>query len=216
MVSHFFTLCVISPSLSCRMPKNEAAGTNPSSIVLNREVFLKLLKFFVFSIALLGAGNFVAEAAPLKIGVVNLNQALNESEEGIRSKNLLESEGRQKQQELQLEQEELRAQAIALRDNLLLQPEAKKQKENELRAQEQALIQKSQQFEQSIRQKERQMSLEIFQELKAVIRTVAKKENYDLVLEKTAAEIILYMNHDTVDLTENVIDHYNSLKTSKQ
>lgn len=161
-------------------------------------------------------GSFLAGAAPLKIGVVNLNQALNESEEGIRSKNLLESEGRQKQRELQLEQEELRAQAIALRDNLLLKPDTKKQKENELRSQEQTLIQKSQQFEQTIRQKERQMSLEIFQELKAVIRTVAKKENYDLVLEKTAAEIILYMDNETVDLTDSVIDHYNSLKTSKQ
>lgn len=176
---------------------------------------MKIRKPFILSLLFLYLGAFVTSAAPFKIGVVHLNQALNNSEEGIRSKNVLESEGRQKQKELQLEQEGLKQQAIALRDNLLLTAAAKKQKENDLRAQEQALLKKSQQFEQTIRQRERQMTLQIFKELKAVIRTVAKKEKYDLVLEKTASEIILYMNNETVDLTEKVIDHYNSLKTPK-
>ena len=42
------------------------------------------------------AGN---HAWAMKIGVVDLNRALNESEAGIRSKNVLETKGRQKQQE---------------------------------------------------------------------------------------------------------------------
>ena len=49
-----------------------------------------------------------SHAWAMKIGVVDLNRALNESEAGIRSKNVLETKGRQKQQEFKLEEEELR------------------------------------------------------------------------------------------------------------
>ncbi len=176
--------------------------------ILNIRPLLALLFFFIFCHTL--------AAAPLKIGFVDLNRALNESETGIRSKNLLEAEGRQKQQELKLEQEELQKNVQELRDNLLLKPEAKHQKEVALKQQEQALVQKSRRFEQELRQKERQFTEKIFKELKAVIRTVAKKEKFDLVLEKNAAEVILYMSNTTADLTEQVIDHYNSLKSSKK
>ena len=61
----------------------------------------------------------------MKIGVVDLNRALNESEAGIRSKNVLETKGRQKQQEFKLEEEELRELAEELRSNPLLTPKPK-------------------------------------------------------------------------------------------
>lgn len=157
----------------------------------------------------------MAMAQTVKIGVVDLNRALNESEEGIRSKNILEAEGRQKQQEFQLAQEDLRKQFQALQDNLLITAEAKQQKEAELRKEEQALVQRGRQFEQEIRQKERQLTAEIFKELRAVIRTVAQREKLDFVLERNFSEAILYMNHDVIDTTEKVIDHYNSLKSQK-
>ena len=58
----------------------------------------------------------ISTAHALEIGVVDLNRALNESEEGMRSKNLLESRGRQKQQEFKVEEEELMQIAEHLRD----------------------------------------------------------------------------------------------------
>ena len=56
-----------------------------------------------------------SNAWAMEIGVVDLNRALNESEAGIRSKNVLETKGRQKQQEFKLEEEELRQLAEELR-----------------------------------------------------------------------------------------------------
>ena len=104
----------------------------------------------------------------MEIGVVDLNEALNQSEAGIRSKIILERRGRQKQQEVKLEQE--------------------------------------------MRAEERRLTEVIFQELKTVIRSISIKEKLDLVLEKNAAQIILYMKQDTTDMTQKVIDAYNSLK----
>ena len=74
---------------------------------------------------------------------------------------------------------------------------------------------KVQQFEQQLRGEERRFTEEIFRELKSAIRAVSIREKFDLVLEKNAAQVILFMKEETTDLTQKVIDHYNSLKASK-
>ena len=148
----------------------------------------------------------------MEIGVVDLNEALNQSEAGIRSKNILERRGRQKQQEFKLEESELRKLADDLRNNPLLTSKAKASKEKELIARQQQLREQVRKVEQEMRAEERRLTEIIFQELKTVIRSIAIKEKSDLVLEKNAAQIILYMKQDTTDMTQKVIDAYNSLK----
>ena len=110
-----------------------------------------------------------SHAWAMKIGVVDLNRTLNESEAGIRSKNVLETKGRQKQQEFKLEEEELRELAEELRRNPLLTPKAKEQKQQQLQQGQQALRAKVQQFEQQLRGEERRFTEEIFRELKGAI-----------------------------------------------
>jgi len=148
----------------------------------------------------------------IEIGVVDLNEALNQSEAGIRSKNILERRGRQKQQEFKLEESELRKLAADLRNNPLLTSKAKASKEKELIARQQQLREQVRKVEQEMRAEERRLTEVIFQELKTVIRSISIKEKLDLVLEKNAAQIILYMKQDTTDMTQKVIDAYNSLK----
>ncbi|HJL94120.1 MAG: OmpH family outer membrane protein [SAR324 cluster bacterium] len=148
----------------------------------------------------------------MEIGVVDLNEALNQSEAGIRSKNILERRGRQKQQEFKLEESELRKLADDLRNNPLLTSKAKASKEKELIARQQQLREQVRKVEQEMRAEERRLTEVIFQELKTVIRSISIKEKLDLVLEKNAAQIILYMKQDTTDMTQKVIDAYNSLK----
>ncbi|MBL4824129.1 MAG: OmpH family outer membrane protein [SAR324 cluster bacterium] len=156
----------------------------------------------------------ISPAFALEIGVVDLNEALNRSEAGIRSKNVLERRGRQKQQEFKLEESELRKLAKDLRNNPLLTAKAKADKEQELILRQQKLREKVRTVEQEMRLEERRLTEVIFLELKTVIRSISIKEKLDLVLEKNAAQIILYMKEDTTDLTQKVIDAYNALKQS--
>ena len=79
-------------------------------------------------------------------------------------------------------------------------------------ARQQQLREQVRKVEQEMRAEERRLTEIIFQELKTVIRSIAIKEKSDLVLEKNAAQIILYMKQDTTDMTQKVIDAYNSLK----
>ena len=73
---------------------------------------------------------------------------------------------------------------------------------------------KVREFEQEMRLEERRLSEAIFKELKTVIRSISINEKLDLVLEKNAAQVILYMKQDTTELTQKVIDEYNALKNS--
>ena len=107
----------------------------------------------------------VSQAFSIEIGVVDLNEALNQSESGIRSKNILERRGRQKQQEFKLEESELRKIANDLRNNPLLAPKAKEDKQQELITRQQQLREKVRVFEQEMRHEERRLSEAIFKEI---------------------------------------------------
>ena len=176
---------------------------------------MKTIKLFLFLTTLVFAVN-IQSAFAFKIGVVDLNRALNESEAGIRSKNILESKGRQKQETLKLEEEDLKKLADELRNNPLLSNDIKGQKEDELKQRQQNLRLQVREYEKELRGDERKLTEEIFKELKTVIRTVSRDEKYDLVLEKNAAEVILYMKEDKTDITQKVIDGYNALKGQKK
>ena len=171
------------------------------------------MKFFL-QIAIVLFFCSVSEAFSIEIGVVNLNKALNQSEPGIRSKNILERRGRQKQQEFKFEESELRKLADELRNNPLLAPKAKDEKQQELINRQQQMREKVRAFEQEMRLEERRLSEAIFKELKTVIRSISINEKLDLVLEKNAAQVILFMKEDTKDLTQKIIDEYNALKKS--
>ena len=174
---------------------------------------LRSMKYFL-QITLVLIFFSVSPAFSIEIGVVDLNEALNQSEPGIRSKNILERRGRQKQQEFKLEESELRKLADDLRNNPLLAPKAKKDKQQELITRQQQLREKVRAFEQEMRLEERRLSEAIFKELKTVIRSISINEKLDLVLEKNAAQVILYMKEDTTEITQKVIDEYNALKKS--
>ena len=174
---------------------------------------LRSMKFFL-QISLVLFFFSVSPAFSIEIGVVDLNEALNQSESGIRSKNILERRGRQKQQEFKLEESELRKIANDLRNNPLLSPKAKEEKQQELITRQQQLREKVRAFEQEMRLEERRLSEAIFKELKTVIRSISINEKLDLVLEKNAAQVILYMKEDTTEITQKVIDEYNALKKS--
>ena len=96
----------------------------------------------------------------------------------------------------------------------MLAPKAKKDKQQELITRQQQLRETVRAFEQEMRLEERRLSEAIFKELKTVIRSISIKEKLDLVLEKNAAQVILYMKEDTTEITQKVIDEYNALKKS--
>lgn len=147
-------------------------------------------------------------ATEIKIGVVSIQQALNEVEQGKKAKDQLKSEFDARQKKLDLQQDELKK----IRDDLekqrvVLSPEVMKTKEEEFTKKYMELQQNFANYRQEITQKEAQYTAVILENLRKICREIGQKEGYTLVVE-TSQDAVLYANSKE-DLTKRVIAQYN-------
>lgn len=151
----------------------------------------------------------------LKIGVVNVNQALNESAAGQRSKNILLAAKSQLENELKSKEANLKKMHEGLQNNLMLTNDARAAKEKEIQEQEAELRREVQDAQRQLQERERKLTESIFSELHTVIEAIARDDKYDLVLEKNAANVILFATAKFEDLTAKVIERYNKFNAGK-
>lgn len=157
-------------------------------------------------------GGAAAGKPELRIAVVDLNAALNNSEAGKRSKRILLTDKDQMEGDLKAQESDLKKRADDLRNNVLLTEAARAQKEGELRELERKLRDAVQKAQRELQDKERRYTESIFSELKTVIGLVAKEEKYDIVLERGASQVILFSQFDFVDITDKVIARYDTIQ----
>ena len=158
-----------------------------------------LLLLSVASPALAGDGT--------KIGVVDLQKALNDCEEGKRARSTLETRferARQAIEKMRAEVEQLQSDLEAQRP--MLSSSAIKEKEQELQT-------KMIEFQQMLYESQQQMALmeqeltgDILTKLYTVAGTIAAEGGFNLVIESSA---VVYVN-GTIDITDQVIARYNA------
>lgn len=150
----------------------------------------------------------VAQAQDLKIGFVDLQRALNESDAGKKAKDNFRGQIDKVQGDLKRQKDEL--------DRMKEQIEKKGAvlKEDERRNLEKDFQKKARDFERQVKDtqtemqgKDNEMTGRILAELQEVIQEVGKTEGYTMILE--ASTNVLYGN-PSADLTERIIDVYNS------
>ena len=174
-----------------------------------RAVFFRMesvmIRSFLVAVALLAAPAVFAQAAP-KIGVVDLQRALNEVEEGAKAKAALKKEFDEKQKALDARQNELKAMKDELdaRGNLM-KPEAKQERVAELQKKLLEVQQLYFQMQQELTKKEADATSDIFKKMGTIMTTMGQQEGYDLIVEKSA--VLYSKNH--LDLTNELIRRYN-------
>lgn len=160
-----------------------------------------------------------AFGSELKVGVVDLQKALNSSERGKKAKAELMAEFEKKTREIEAK----KAGVEALRKELekkasLLSPKAKKVKEEEYRAKLRDLKHSVDDAKAELTTKENELSSQILKELVKMIRKKGKSEGYALILEANGG--VIYAA-PSFDITSSVIKAYDaasglrSLGTSK-
>lgn len=154
-----------------------------------------------------------AESAPataMKIGTIEMQKAIESVNIGKKARDQLEKEYNLKKKMLQDEDnaikkliEEFKKQSLALNDDAKM----KKQQEIQERASKfQESIQKS---EMEVRKRESDLTAPIVSQIKEVIQEQAKKNNYDLVLDRNQNNGPVLFSKDEHDLTKIVIDEFN-------
>jgi len=150
----------------------------------------------------------------MKFGYVDFNRALNETEEGKTAKSTLKSEFTERQQKLDIVQNELKKMKEDLdKQRLILSQDALKTKEEDYRNKFMELQQKLGTFKQEMTQKEASLTAGLLEKLRGIVKDIGQKESYTMILEKSQ-DVVLYA--PTInDLTDRVIQLCNNSPKAK-
>lgn len=156
---------------------------------------------------LLFVGPAAAVAQEVKIGYVDLHQALESIEEGQRVKRELEREFQSRQQQLDAKQREV----MQLREELeqqamLLSDDARQQKAIELQQKMAELQELYLTLQNELAQQEAQATQRIFERMRTIIQEIGREQGYTMVLERSEMSVLYAV--DSLDLTAELIRRY--------
>jgi outer membrane protein len=171
---------------------------------------MKCSKTLALALALLLA-TAAGAAAQLKIGYVDLQRALNESEAGRAAKEKFKAQVDRLQVDLKKKKDQL----DALKEQL--EKKASVIKDEEARNLEKDYQKRLRDFERSykdsqgeLQQKDNELTVELLKQLQVVIEDFGKENGYSMILEQSSSSV-LYGSPE-FDLTEQIIARYNARK----
>ena len=164
----------------------------------------RVTQFLIAAVFLFGTSAAFAE--DMKVGYVDMQRALNETDDGRKAKEKLKKEFDQKQKELDEQQQQLKKDADDLeKKRTLLPPDKVREKEAELAGRAQKVQQTYLRHQQDLSGKEQEATAKIFERMQKIIGEIAAAENFSMIVDKTA--LVYAKPH--LDLTNDLIRRYN-------
>jgi outer membrane protein len=150
-----------------------------------------------------------AHAQAPKIGYVDMERALNETEDGKQAKTKLQGMFKEKQTELDRRQEEFKkAKDDYDKQKVMLKPDVQQKREKDLQdrfVELQAVFMK---LQKELAQAEAEATKDIFARLTRIIAKVAERDGFAMVLERSESRIL--WARPSMDLTNEIIRGYNA------
>src|SRR5262245_38602942 len=147
--------------------------------------------------------------AEIKIGVVDLQRALNESDAGKRAKtdfkarvDKLEGQLKGQKDELDRLKEELERKAVVMRDD------ERRKLATDFEKKRLDLKSKFEEAQGELQKKDQELTGQIIEGLTQVIKQIAESESYTMVIELSSSGVLYHAN--SIDLTEQVLAAYNA------
>jgi outer membrane protein len=164
----------------------------------------RLTQFLVAAVFLLSTSAAFAE--DIKVGFVDMQRALNETEDGRKAKEKLKKDFDQKQKELDEQQAGLKKEIEDLDKKRTLLPADKvREKEAELRVKLEKVQQTYMRHQQDLSGKEQKETQKIFERMTKIIGEIAAAENFSMIVDRSA--LVFAKPH--LDLTNELIRRYN-------
>lgn len=165
--------------------------------IISKAVPVLVLLVFLTSSAM-------AADMPLKVGLIDLNKAVNESEQGKKAKVELETFIKGKQASL----DEIGRKVESLKNELDKQGDAisdgsKKSKEDELARLSRDYQRMAGDSQVEVRKKESELTQAIIAQLRNVIKVVSEEDKYTLILEDN--ETLVLFEDKALDITDKII-----------
>ena len=163
-------------------------------------------RWLMLGVFLLASSPVASFAEEVKLGYVDLQRALNETEDGRKAKANLKKVFDQKQKELDEQQNQLKKEIEDLdKKRSLLSPDKVREKEAELRAKLEKVQGTYMRHQQDLSGKEQKETAKIFERMTKIISEIAAGENFSMIVDKSA--LVFAKPH--LDLTNELIRRYN-------
>ncbi len=164
-------------------------------------------KFVVTLLMGVVAANF-AMAADMKIGVVDLQKALQSVEEGKKARTTLEKEFNEKKKSIQAEEDALKKVTEDFKKkSMVMSADAKAQKEGEIQERIMKYREMFSKAQVDIQTRERELTEPIINKLRTIVQDISEKDSYSVILERNENAVLYHMKKD--DLTDRVVSAYN-------
>ncbi|MBL7543415.1 MAG: OmpH family outer membrane protein [Bdellovibrionaceae bacterium] len=149
-------------------------------------------------------------AAEFKVGVVNLQKAIQATSAGKKAKTELESDFEKKKKDLQKKEADLKKmQEDIEKKRSVLSEEVLIKKQEEFREEMMKFQQVVAKNQGEIQKKEQELTQPILDKMKKIVEKMSKDKGYSMVLENTAMVLYVDSSHD---LTDDVVKAFEKEK----
>jgi len=148
-------------------------------------------------------------AAELKLGVVDLQRALNESKAGRRAKEQFKVEFERLQESLKSEKDELdRLKNELEKKSLVLKEDQRQSLADEFERKRRGLRRRLEDSDADLRKKDSELTGKILRRLAVVIQEIGARDDYTVILENSASSVLY--GSESIDLTAEVIKTFDA------
>lgn len=149
--------------------------------------------------------------AELKIGIVDLQRALNESAAGKKAKEQFKVEFDRMQNSLKGEKDRLdRLKEDLDKKSVVLKEEERKNLAEDFERKRRDLRRKLEDSDAELRKKDSELTGDILKDLAVVIQEIGEREGYTVILENSSSSVLY--GSKSIDLTDEVIKAYDTRK----
>jgi len=170
------------------------------------------VKYWLVVILLALSASVGAAQERIRIGFVDIQRVIGESQAGKRAKDRFQAQIKKAEADVIKERQDLeRLRADLDKKGPLLKDEERRNMEADFQKRSVNLQRTMGDYQQDLRQKENEMMAEILKELEGMVNDLGKSEKFTVILERSQ---ILYSDQGT-DITTRVIEAYNSRSKNK-
>jgi outer membrane protein len=172
---------------------------------------MRFTKIVIFALATtVLAGSAATVDAQVKIGVVDLQRAINETEDGRQAKRRLKKLFDDRQKSLNAKQESLKVQKESLeRQQDVLSEDALRKKVEKYQADLMDLQNEYVQYQQELSTKEGELTQKILEKMQGILRRIGQTDGYTMIIEANEGGVVWVPAN--LDLTDVLIQRYNKL-----
>lgn len=143
----------------------------------------------------------------IKIGFIDIQRVVQESQAGKRAKERFQAQVKKAEADIMKERQDLdRLKTDLEKKGPLMKEEERRNMEADFQKRSVALQRSMSDYQQELQQKNNQLMADILKELEAIVNEVGKADKFTLILERSQ---ILYSDQG-IDITSKVIDTYNN------